>query len=236
MLRALPALPAAALSVALAVAFALLGGCGSVAHRPDSDASQTLYVARRGWHIDVGFAVGELTPPLSTLIPQIPTARFVSLGFGDKHYLVARNESFPGMLGALWSGPGLILVSGLANSPQQAFGAEQMIEIRVTAAQAAAAAAFVWNSLLSRNGVAQVASQGPYEGSLYFDSTRRYSAFNTCNTWAAQVLKAADLPVRTGGVVFAGQLWSQVRRVARTQAASAGEELPAGEPARSQTR
>ena len=36
-----------------------------------------------------------------------------------------------------------------------------------------------------------------------------------CNTWAAQVLKAAALPIHSAGVIFAGQLWGQVRHLAQ---------------------
>jgi hypothetical protein len=63
-------------------------------------------------------------------------------------------------------------------------------------------------------------ANGPYEGSLYFSAIPQYSAFHTCNTWAAEGLSAAGLPVESAGVVFAGQLWGQVRRLEKKQVAA----------------
>jgi hypothetical protein len=56
----------------------------------------------------------------------------------------------------------------------------------------------------------EVYAPGPYEDSLYFAATERYSAIHTCNTWAAEALRAGGLPLRAKLVVFAGQLWSQL--------------------------
>jgi hypothetical protein len=52
--------------------------------------------------------------------------------------------------------------------------------------------------------------------SAYYESVQRYSALHTCNTWAAEALKSAELPVSSSGVEFAWQLWEQVRRLENT--------------------
>jgi hypothetical protein len=56
---------------------------------------------------------------------------------------------------------------------------------------------------------------GPYDDSAYYAAGPRYSALHTCNTWAAEALAAGDQPIRTKGVILAGQLWSQALRLAR---------------------
>jgi hypothetical protein len=112
-------------------------------------------------------------------------------------------------LAALWPGPGLVLATGLIAPPQDAFGAAHVIALTVTVQQAHDAQAFIWQTLESPAPYAT----GPYEGSVYFAATAKYSAFHTCNTWAAEALAAAGLPIRRAGVIFAGQLWAQVRRL-----------------------
>ena len=104
-------------------------------------------------------------------------------------------------------------MTALAAAPEEAFGSEHVIRLKVSAAEAQAAQAFVWDSLLQNNGVATVFGKGPYEGSLFVGAVPKYSAVHTCNTWAAEVLREAGLPVRSRGVLFAWQLWSQVRRI-----------------------
>lgn len=185
-------------------------------------ASSTIFVARREWHIDIGFATAELEAPLDSLAEQFPRAQYLFFGFGDRHYLMAKQQNLPAMLGALLPGPGIILVTALENSPRQAFGAAGVIELRVPREQARAAQAYIWSSLApteETNGEPRVTAyaRGPYEDSSYFSTPARYSAFHTCNTWGAEVLQAASLPVRSKATLFAWQLWGQIRKLAGGQ-------------------
>jgi hypothetical protein len=211
---------------------ALLSMPHSSAAEPPAADSAVIYVIRRGWHVDVGFDAAALQPPLKSLLTDFPGARYVVFGFGDRHYLLAKNRNAPVLLAALWPGRGMLLVTGLTSAPQDAFGADHVAALPVTADQARDAQTFIWQSLDQRqaeqrenhqrenlNGAADripSVERGPYEGSLFFSATPTYSAFHTCNTWAAEALKSATLPVHSAGVVFAGQLWGQVRRLERT--------------------
>ena len=189
--------------------------------------SAVIYVARRGWHVDIGFAAAGLQPPLRSLLDEFPGAQYLFFGFGDRRYLLAKNRNAPVLLAALWPGRGMILATGLTSPPTVAFGVRQVVALAVTLRQASDAQAFVWYSLdrpsgsdkQSGNDPVRSYAAGPYEGSLFFTATPRYSAFHTCNTWAAESLATAALPIHSAGVIFAGQLWSQVRRVEKKQSA-----------------
>jgi hypothetical protein len=52
---------------------------------------------------------------------------------------------------------------------------------------------------------------GPYPDSVFYASTGTYNLSHTCNTWTAEALRVAGLPVRTAGVVFANQVLDQVQ-------------------------
>jgi Protein of unknown function (DUF2459) len=189
-------------------------------------ADGSILVTRRKWHVDVGFKVADLEPPLAQVARRFPGASYLFFGFGDRHYLLARKRETSNRLGALWPGPALVLVTAIENTPPQAFGASQVLEVRVTAAQARAAQAYIWRSIGGRDAPAGEPLQdvepyaaGPYEGSRYFTAAERYSAVHTCNTWAAEVLRAGGLPVKSRFVVFAGQLWREARRLAESSPA-----------------
>ncbi|MGC1388035.1 MAG: DUF2459 domain-containing protein [Steroidobacteraceae bacterium] len=186
---------------------------------PGAPKAMMIFVARRRWHVDVGFAARDLGAPLDALAAQFPGVKYLFFGFGDRHYLTAKHQALPAMLGALWPGPGMMLVTGLKDTPTRAFGSHQVIELGVSAAQAAAAQAFIWGSFAMGRGLPagrslRAYAAGPYEGSLYFRAVPRYSAIHTCNTWAAEALRAAGLPVRSRAMVFAGQLWAQTQKLA----------------------
>jgi Protein of unknown function (DUF2459) len=196
---------------------------------PAPQASAVIYVARRGWHVDVGFAAADLEPPLKTLLAEFPGAQYLFFGFGDRRYLLARNRNAPVLLAAVWPGRGMILATGLVSPPSAAFGTSHVVALAVTARQASDAQAFVWYSLDRQPVLNQQTTDdpvrsyapGPYEGSLFFTAAPRYSGFHTCNTWAAEVLAATALPIHSAGVIFAGQLWRQVRRLEKKQSAIA---------------
>jgi hypothetical protein len=182
-----------------------------------ADGTATLYVARRGWHVDIGLSAAELAAPLDAVAADLPGMSYVFFGFADKHYLLAKHRNAPVLLGALWPGDGIMLVTGLASSPDEAFGAQEVIALSLNAEQLHALQSFIWKSLRTPNESLSVYQTGPYEGSLYFLAAPKYSASHTCNTWGAEALRAAGFQVHTAGVVFAAQLWSQARRIKQTQ-------------------
>jgi hypothetical protein len=198
----------------------LLAACSTAPQRqlPPPGALPTgntsvIYLIRRKWHVDIGFAAAELRPPLAALRADFPAPSYLLFGFGDRHYLLDKDQGPGGMLVALWPGPGLMLVTSLATTLEAAFGAGNVIEIAVTPEQSADAQAYIWRSLATNDGAIAPLRAGPYDGSLYYASSERYSALRTCNTWAAQGLQAAHLPVHSRGVAFAGQLWRQAQRL-----------------------
>lgn len=179
---------------------------------PETDRPQTaaVYIVRRSWHIDIGFAVADLQPPLRAISDAVPQARYLEFGFGDRHYLMTRDHGTTTLLAAVWPGASLILMTALKATPQEAFGAEHVVVLHVRAAQAASVQNFIWGSMTAPAPVAD----GPYPGSVFYGGTQHYSGLHTCNTWAAEALRAGALPVHSTGVLFAGQLWSQVQRLA----------------------
>lgn len=147
----------------------------------------TLYVARRRWHIDVGFSVEGLPAPLAaTVLHEFPHARYAFFGFGDRHYLLAKEHGAPVLLAALWPGPALILVTEIEDSPARAFGADQAVELALAPQQARSVQAFIWGSLVKdADGTVSTLARGPYSGSACFAAVPRYSGLHTCITWAA---------------------------------------------------
>jgi hypothetical protein len=190
---------------------------------PNAVDSRIVYVVRRTWHIDIGFTAGDLQSPLAGVRGAFPDAKYLEFGFGDRQYLASRHRGAGTLASALWPGPGLILMTALELSPQAAFGAEHVYELRVNVRQMSDIQQFIWRSLMHDQDSIQPLEPGPYEGSAFYAAVPKYSAVHTCNTWAAEALRAAQLPVRSTGVVFAGQLWSEVHPLAQPQAPSRGK-------------
>jgi Protein of unknown function (DUF2459) len=194
-------------------------------------AASTVYVARRGWHVDVGMAVADIALPLASAAQTLPQAQYIFFGFGDRHFLLAKHHNAPVLLASIWPGQGLMLLTGLSAAPEQGFGADHVIRLTIGAEQMQALQAFIWKSLQTRDGALTAQDPGPYEDSMYLPAAMRYSAVHTCNTWVAEALRAGGFRVHSAGVIFAGQLWPQVRRLERGQSLARAEHATSLAPA-----
>jgi uncharacterized protein (TIGR02117 family) len=207
--------------ILVAVAALALAACASVPEPSvpgagaDAGPPVVVYVIKRSWHTDLGFEASDLHPPLAGIRPQITGARYLLFGFGDRHYLIDHGGSTKGLLGAVWPGSGVVLVTGLGATPEAAFGATGVIRLTLSATQARRLEAFIWSTLATGVGAASVLGAGPYDDSYYYAATMRYSGTHTCNTWTAEGLRAAGLPIHSFAVAFSGQVWRQVRNLAR---------------------
>jgi hypothetical protein len=132
-------------------------------------------------------------------------------GFGDRRYLLTKSRNAPLLVRALWPGPALILVTAIDGPPTVAFGDSQVIRIELSPAQAHAMQAFIRASMVGSQ--LTPLGPGPYAESAFYAAPQQYSALHTCNTWAAEALRAAGEPVSPTGVIFAGQLWHHALRL-----------------------
>jgi len=177
---------------------------------PTGTAVVDVFVIRRGWHTDLGFAMGTLQGALTHVGDRFPEARFVAFGFGDRRYLQSAHRGPATLLQALWPGAAVILVTALNDTPEAAFGTAHVRRLEIPTARSLEIQGFIARSLAeSANGPSWI-SAGPYAGSAYAVATPRYSGIYTCNTWTADALRAGHLPIHVAGTLFAGQLWSQV--------------------------
>jgi uncharacterized protein (TIGR02117 family) len=189
----------------------------------------TIYVVGRDWHTDVVIPASELAGPLGGLERLFPGARYFSFGFGERNYVLARRRTFANLLLALWPGPGLMLVTGLRALPSEAFGPPHVVTLRLSETGRSALLAFLGGYFEGgSHGNLRVAARGPYPGSMFFASPGTYSAVYTCNTWTADALQAAGLPVTASGVLFAAQVMERAREVSADQERGSKPHAPPG--------
>ena len=198
-----------------------LAACAGLSTRATAPASPTpathellpVYVVKRGWHIDIGIALADAQPPLRPVAAAFPGSRYLLFGFGDRRYLLHGGAA--DMVGALWGGAGLVLVTSVGpQQPEQVFGRDNVVRVDLTPRQMSDLQGFIGRTFAAQDGSIVPVPPGPRavgSYSAYYESVQRYSALHTCNTWSAEALKSAELPVSSSGVEFAWQLWQQVQ-------------------------
>ncbi|HEY3910236.1 MAG TPA: DUF2459 domain-containing protein [Stellaceae bacterium] len=179
---------------------------------PAAPRSQIIFVIAGGWHTELALPMAAIEAPLAALTPRFPAARYLAFGWGARSYYMAKHPGFEELLRAATPGPAVMLVIPLAVSPAAFAGPGNVFPLAISPAGAARLARFLWNYLVPAQSPAPRAlGPGPDPGSLFYTASGSYDLSHTCNTWTAEALRAAGIPISAAGVVFAGQLIDQLR-------------------------
>ena len=200
----------------------LAGGCTSPAPPPAAavpTGNASIIVVASGWHSDIALPTDELGTPLADLERDFPDAHFLVFGFGERAYLMARDGGSGEMLGALLPSESAIRMTALRAPPAEVFGAENLVTLHLSRQAVDRIAALIWQGMEKQaDGTPRRLAGEPYAGSVLYAATETYDALHTCNSWTAQLLHEAGLPVDPNGVLFTGQVMDQARQIAALQA------------------
>ncbi|MHB1791635.1 MAG: DUF2459 domain-containing protein [Acidiferrobacteraceae bacterium] len=172
----------------------------------------TIGVVDEGWHTGFILPAADVAPSLPEIRQWFPGAKYLIFGWGNRRYYMATHPGWLLGLKALLPSPSVMLIRGLPGNPQRVF----LPDVRIR-----------W-LCIPRTGIAHIDTyladylragpkgslrelrRGPWPNSWFFASTGTYDALHTCNTWTAKACRMAGLPVHSNGVVFAGQVVSEV--------------------------
>jgi uncharacterized protein (TIGR02117 family) len=180
--------------------------------------TEVIYVISGGWHTELALPVEALGGPLAALKPDFPGARYLVFGWGARDYYMAQNAGIGDLLRAVAPGPAVMLVIPLQMSPEAFFGASNVSVLPASREGIQRLSEFLWDYLVNeQQGILDRVGTGPYPQSMFYASTGTYNLGHTCNTWTAEALRVAGLPVNAAGVVFAGQVLDQLPPIIATK-------------------
>jgi len=168
-------------------------------------------VVQRDWHTDACLRVQDANAWVMTLARGFDGASVLCFGFGERQFVVEQRHDPLTMVAALFPSRAAILMTVLRATPEEAFGAQNVIEVPVGNAGLGGIQRFLHESVETDSaGNPQRLSDGPYPGSLFFAASGTYDAFYTCNTWTARALQSAGLS-NVKDTVFARSLMRETR-------------------------
>jgi len=198
---------------------ALTAGClGPIAslYPPAPDAPvEPVWVVDHGWHTGLVLARSSIARGLLSEQDHFPAAPYLELGWGDADFYRAPDAGvWLAIRAAVFSRDSVLHVVGLPTRPETAFAAEDVVEIRLSRPGFDALARFVDGSF-DRAGQPAASPQGRglYGDSVFYPARGRYHLLNTCNTWIAEALRAAGLPITPVYAMTGGNLMWQLSRL-----------------------
>ena len=195
----------------------LLTACSAPIMQLDSYApgnnDKRVFVVHNNWHAALVVRKADLSRGLVPERDHFPEAEYLEIGWGDRDYFPATEESVGlALRAALWSRGSVLHVVGFRGAVKDYFTAGEIIELALSRESFRRLSEFVSTSFIRADSIMPAQSQpGLVANGRFYPASGRFSILKTCNTWLAEALKSAGLGISPWYVITAGSLARQVR-------------------------
>lgn len=173
----------------------------------------TVYVSSNGWHTGIVVATDDIPADKIPEAADFPGAAFLEFGWGDADFYPKPDAGIFAAIGAAFPGPAVMHVAALTVRPSEFFMEVEEIELELGMEDFASLIRYLHESFAREGERAESTGPGLYSFSKFYPATGTFSLNNTCNTWTARALEAAEINVQSRGVQRAEELMRQLRRI-----------------------
>ena len=207
----------------------LLCACsGSVTEHSAPDKrtfARIVFVVHDAWHSAIVVRTRDFSPDVLPELQDFPGAEYLEFSWGDRDYFPHPDPGFGMALrAAFWSKGSIIHVVGVQGSLAHSYPSAEIIAIPLSETAFQRLLRFV-SQTFSRPGPASLseALPGLSANARFYLAQGRFSIFRTCNTWVAEALEAAELPINPSWVITAGSLGRHARPLGMAHETSGGQ-------------
>jgi uncharacterized protein (TIGR02117 family) len=175
--------------------------------------AKRVFVVHNNWHAALVVPKADLIHGLVPEQEHFPEAEYLEIGWGDRDYFPATQESVGlALRAAFWSRGSVLHVVGFKGTVTDYVTDGEIIEIILSREAFLNLSAFVSASFSRADPSVPGSSQpGLVATGRFYPAIGRFSILRTCNTWIAQSLKSAGLDITPLYVITAASLARQVR-------------------------
>ena len=211
----------ASLHIIVASLVFCLTGCSSQAGPmeawkclPAESNCRAVSIVYDSWHAAIVVRKDDLPSAMFPELIDFPGAHFIEFSWGDEDYFPDPDSGFSMALkAAFWSSGSVLHVVGFKENPEIVYPNAQLAELRLAPTAYARLIAYLSHSFARPQNVRAPASSGLVPNSRFFPSTHKFSLLKTCNTWVAEALQTAGLPISPRLVITAGQLGNRIANI-----------------------
>ena len=195
----------------------LLTACSAPIMQVDSDApgnnDKSVFVVHNNWHAALVVRKADLSQALVPEQGHFPEAEYLEIGWGDRDYFPATEESVGlALRAAFWSRGSVLHLVGFRGAVEDYFTGGEIIELALSPEAFQRLSQFVSaNFVRPAPSVPAQSQPGLVAAGRFYPAAGRFSILRTCNTWIAEALKSAGLDISPGHVITAASLARQVR-------------------------
>ena len=184
--------------------------------REEGKEVKSVFIVHDSWHSGIVIKKTDISAASLPELRDFPDAEYLEFSWGDRDYFPAPDPGLGlALKAAFWSGGSVLHVVGLNDAMENLFSNAEIIEIGLSEEAFQRLVKFVSDTLSrSHPAVPAEARPGLSSNARIYSAEGKFSVLRTCNTWVAEALSSAGLPINPGSVITARSLGDQVRPLA----------------------
>ena len=185
---------------------------------PSETSCKTIFIVHNSWHAAIVLSRSDLSLDALPELADFPEAKFIEFSWGDQDFFPDPNSGiWAALRAAFWSGGSVLHLVGFNENVGQFYRGAEVFELRLTAAAERQLIQFISQTFARANSNSRAqARPGLFPYSRFYPATAKFSVLRTCNTWVAEALASAGLPISPGAVLTAGSLASQLADIGKS--------------------
>ena len=177
------------------------------------EKARTIFVVDYGWHAAIVTKKSDVSERALPEIRDFAQADYLEFGWGDWDYYQAPDPGLGlALKAAFWPTASVVRVAGFMGPVKNYFSGGNVVEITVTDEAFQRLIEFISGTFARPDpGAPAEARPGLEPNSRFYPAKGTFHLLRTCNTWVAEALGTAGLPISSAFVVTTGSLMRQVR-------------------------
>ncbi|MGH7835165.1 MAG: DUF2459 domain-containing protein [Candidatus Binatia bacterium] len=217
-------------------AFLLVSCCAAAVEdvplSAQGETGKRIFVVNHGWHSGIVIKKAEIPGGLLPEAADFPGAESLEIGWGDWDYYQAPDPGVASAIkAAFFSSRSVVHVGGFSGAVEDYFRGAEVFALTVSEEGFRRLNQFVSDSFLrSESQPLEKPRDGLYPNSRFYPARGKFHLFRNCNTWVAEALQAAGLPIRPTYVITVENLSYQVKRMRKDSTLGNKPEMKTTEP------
>jgi len=172
----------------------------------------SVFIVDNSWHAAIVLRTRDLSVKTMPELADFPADQLIEFSWGDKDYFPdPQSGVLAGVKAALWSGGSVMHLVGFSDTVVNFYRGATVTELRLSAIAYGRMVDYISDTFTREKSLGRArAAPGLFPGSRFYPASRTFSLLRTCNTWVAEALEQAGLPISTGIIITAGNLRSQL--------------------------
>lgn len=189
--------------------------CGSKTNSDNSNISYDIYIVKHEWHTGIVVNRTSTEKYLSSLKNEFKDYNYIEIGWGDKDFYMAEQETlWLGLKAAAWPTESVMHIVAFNINPELYYANSEVISLELTECELNKLLNYIEESLyLDDNNNIVLVSNKLKIASRFYLSKEKYHIFNTCNVWITKALIRAGIPLSKQNTLTSESVMKQLRKL-----------------------